>query len=758
MSFLFPTLLTIGLPLIGVPILIHLINLRRQQRIRWAAMQFLLESQKRNRRWILFKQLLLLATRMAVVAVLVLMLAHLMLRNQWLSLLGHGTTHHIVLLDDSYSMSDHWNDTSAFAAGKHAVEAIVDQASQQSDRQLITLLRFSEAAQLSAGAQPKVFAEPINDAFRSKLESLLAGWEPSQTDVGPADALKAIPRLPLTKGDETLIVYLVSDYRARQFASATEIRKLLADLKEKEHVAQIHLVRCVREARPNLAITSLAPASGVRAAGVEMWMNVTVANYGDAPAHGVTVQLEQDGDALPALVLDDLPAHDRISHKFLVQFAGIGGHSLTASLAADAVAVDNRRYFACDLPAARPVLIIDGSKDGEGGHQLSLALAPGGNTRTGWQPHVEPPSFLADPARLNQQAAVCLLDVPRLADDELKSLESYVQNGGGVAFFLGPDTDRTYYNDRLYDNGRGIFPAPLKLPTQLMDRGNAPDVQVSEHPLFKVFAGRRNGFLPVLMVNYYYALQENWQPPKDGSVRVIARVRNNEPLVIEQHYGRGRVVAQLTKLSSADTPLGKWSNWSLNPVFPVLANELASYLAASREVDPLYNVGDDLTVTVDERKYDPHVRFILPASTINTTTKLGRTATRRAANRPEVVVDATASDNHLTAKLEHVGTSGVYDVELQPTNGPVEHRVFAVNVPNGEGDLALTPNRAIDKQLAGIDYQTHDANDMLLSSHQMAGFQMTDALLVALIVMLLVEQLLAYMASYHLAPLRSTHR
>src|SRR5207253_1736246 len=151
----------------------------------------------------------------------------------------------------------------------------------------------SEASQLSAGARPKDFAEPINDTFRSKLESLLATWEPSQTDVGPADALKAIPRLPLAKNEETLVVYLVSDFRARQFASATEVRKLLSDLKEKEHVAQIHLVRCVREARPNLAITSLAPESGVRAAGVEMWMSVTVANYGDAPARGVTVQLEQ---------------------------------------------------------------------------------------------------------------------------------------------------------------------------------------------------------------------------------------------------------------------------------------------------------------------------------------------------------------------------------------------------------------------------------------------------------------------------------
>ncbi len=118
MSFLFPTLLTIGLPLIAVPLLIHLINLRRQQRIRWAAMQFLLESQRRNRRWILLKQLLLLATRMAAIAVLVLMLAHLIVRNEWMQLLGRGTTHHLILLDDSYSMSDRWDNTSAFGRRK----------------------------------------------------------------------------------------------------------------------------------------------------------------------------------------------------------------------------------------------------------------------------------------------------------------------------------------------------------------------------------------------------------------------------------------------------------------------------------------------------------------------------------------------------------------------------------------------------------------------------------------------------------------
>ena len=332
MSFLFPTLLTIGLPLVAVPILIHLINLRRQQRIRWAAMQFLLESQRRNRRWIFLKQLLLLLTRMAVIVVLVLMLAHLVLRNEWLSLLGRGTTHHLVLLDDSYSMSDHWNETTALNEGKRAVQAIVDQASQQSDTQLVTLLRFSEAARLSAGAQPKVFAEQINDAFRSRLGiaagrlgSLANRRRPRRSAEGdsPPAAGRQRANADRLSGERFPRPPVCERHRNSQAARRP---------KEKEQVSQIHLVRCVREARPNLAITSLAPESGVRAAGVEMWMNVTVANYGDAPARGVTVQLEQDGDALPALVLDDIPPRDEISHKFRVQFAGVGAHWLTASL------------------------------------------------------------------------------------------------------------------------------------------------------------------------------------------------------------------------------------------------------------------------------------------------------------------------------------------------------------------------------------------------------------------------------------------
>jgi hypothetical protein len=740
MSALFPTLLWIGLPLVAAPILIHLINLRRQRRIRWAAMQFLLESQRRNRRWILLKQLLLLLARMAAIAVLVFMLAHLSVRNAWLSLLGRGTTQHLILLDDSYSMSDRWGESAAFDEGKRSVQAIVDQAARQSDRQQVTLLTFTEAERLGAGGEPKISRQQITDALRSRLESVLAGVDASESAVGAAAALQAALRIPLSEEDETLIVYLISDFRAREFEEAAQISNLLAELKQR--AAQIHLVRCVEDARPNLAITALGPESGLRAAGVEMWMYVTVMNYGDAPARGVAVQLEQDGDALPAAVLDEVPPRDEATHRFRVQFAGSGSHWLSAKLPADAVATDNRRFYACDLPAARPVLIVDGSQDGLGGRQLSLALAPGGATRTGWQPHVERADFLTDSKQMAEQAAVCLLDVPRLAEDQLLALEDYVRQGGGLAFFVGSDIERVYYNERLYRNGEGLFPVPLRLPTQLLDRGGdlTPDVEFlepEEAGVFKVLAGRRNSFLPLIMVDYYYALPDDWSPPEDGSTRVIARLRNHAPLVVEKKFGDqgGRVVAQLTQLSSGVSPLGTWTNWSLIPAFPVLANELMSYLSSARHNDALDLVGDELVVAFAESQFESALRVMLPSD---------------GPPRP-LALQAVPSGGQLIARLpERIASSGVYRAELQQRDGGVLRRDFAFNVAAGEGDLQLARRDELAAQLAGADPVWQAAADMAIGEAQLAGVQLSDSLLTILIVILLAEQLLAYAATFHL--------
>src|SRR5262245_49147485 len=130
-----------GSLLVSVPVLIHLINMMRQRRVKWAAMEFLLQSQKRYKKWIALKQLLLLLLRMLAVAAIVMMVAQPIWRNEWGELFGGAKTHHIVLLDDSYSMADRWGDSTAFERAKKAVYRLAEQTSQQGGSHTFSLIR-----------------------------------------------------------------------------------------------------------------------------------------------------------------------------------------------------------------------------------------------------------------------------------------------------------------------------------------------------------------------------------------------------------------------------------------------------------------------------------------------------------------------------------------------------------------------------------------------------------------------------------------
>jgi hypothetical protein len=75
--------------------------------------------------------------------------------------------------------------------------------------------------------------------------------------------------------------------------------------------------------------------------------------------------------------------------------------------------------------------------------------------------------------------------------------------------------------------------------------------------------------------------------------------------------------------------------------------------------------------------------------------------------------------------------------------------LIAMNVPTGEGDLRAMNRQEIAKYLKGIDYHFSLASEISASNNQLAGYRLSDALLVALIVLLVAEQLLSYWASYH---------
>ena len=120
--------LTWGFLIALVPLLIHLINMMRHRRVKWAAMEFLLKSYKKHRKWVWLKQLLLLLLRMLVIAMIVALLAQWDPQSSFLSRFGGKVTHHYVLIDDSYSMSDTLGEKSAFETANQVITRHGNQA------------------------------------------------------------------------------------------------------------------------------------------------------------------------------------------------------------------------------------------------------------------------------------------------------------------------------------------------------------------------------------------------------------------------------------------------------------------------------------------------------------------------------------------------------------------------------------------------------------------------------------------------------
>jgi hypothetical protein len=731
-TFVHPSLLW-GLPIIALPVLIHLINIFRHRRVEWAAMEFLLISQKKNRTWVLLKQLLLMLMRMAAIATVVMLVAQPMLQRQLGGLLGGTKTHHVVLLDDSFSMSDHWDDTSAFQEAKRVIERIGAEAAKNVQAQAFTLLPFSHAKR-DRLVRNDLINHRIGTDFAGKLADTLKNTDVSQTDAGPLDALRALDQLLGEPQDERRILYIVSDFRMKDWSEPADLAKLLKQWQATQG-DKIRLVNCVDQARPNLAVESLKSEQGIRAAGVPWFMKVAVTNYSSTPAKNVSVSLAEDGQSRPGVIFREIPPGRTVKERFQVNFSTEGPHEITARLDSDAVAIDNYRFYSTDLPNDVPVLIVIGDAQSQDAQFLSWAAAPGGSVRTGLRPQVDSSRAL-NPKQLENYGAIVLTDIERLDTSAVTALEQYAASGGGVAFFLGNSCQTKSFNDDLYRNGNGLFPVPLGGHADLaVDRlQTAPDVEVEKHFIFRIFAELRNTFLQTVLVYRYFSLPENWHFSEHPTVQLIAGLRNGAPLVLEKAYGKGRVVAFLT------TAAPTWNNWAKNPSFVVVVQDLMAYLSERTGTDASMLVGEHLELTLDPAKYQKQVRFVVPSDKTS----------------PPIIVDAPPNaEGKLIAAISETDFSGVYQAALTRSDNSSEIRRYAFNVNSAEGNLAALDKGRLAEHLKDLNYEYEQASMFQSAADETAGDDFSRIILYALVILLIGEQILARSASYHLGSSRA---
>ena len=484
--FINPWSMIAGTALISAPIIIHLINRMRYKRIRWAAMEFLLKAQRRMRRKMILEQLLLLLLRILLIALMGLLVGRFLGCND--SLLGTDkrSTAHLIILDDTPSMTDGWrsdsgSQTTAFQQAKTTItEQILPAAAQATTPQTLELLRLSDLDTIRPFGR-------INATSTEEVRGYLASFQPVLRRISPATGLRKAKEHLDSQGNQDVaqVIHFISDFRSSDWSEdAQAIKSVVEELRAagvKVHLIDVAHPFRTQEKRPplfhdNIGITDLRPAKLTVARYEPLEFTLRVRNYGASELKDVRFSIKVNGDENQggrSVVIPTLPGNHEKTLRFDVTLDQIGSDEqplnrfslVTATLETPEVGGivgDNIRHAVIEVRERLPILVVEGrpalrdKKEGDGFYLKRIFTSVLGGYS--WVD--------GNPRDLEQQdlrgySFILLLNVPAISEEAVKNLEQYTRDGGGVGFFLGPDVQPREYTSGLYRDGEGLFPVPL---------------------------------------------------------------------------------------------------------------------------------------------------------------------------------------------------------------------------------------------------------------------------------------------------------
>jgi hypothetical protein len=668
----------------------------------WAAMEFLLAGYKKSRTRILLQQLLLMLLRTLAVVVLILMLAGPKLAGRLAELLGGQKTHHVILIDDSFSMSDRntvQGGQSLFEDALSVTKKILDDAAAKGSDDRCTIILASHARRIAAGDEPELMERPLDAKQRESIDNVLRNTTVSELSAGPEELLTAARRIvTVSKTSARTVVYLLSDFRTRNWEHPERLLNLITELKTLG--AAVRAIRATDTQRPNIALRQVRLVDGIHAADVELLLDVTAVNYGTDDAANVPLSVFIDGQLQPGLVFPQLKAGDTnpMPLRFPIRLTNGGTRRIQLQIPPDPIEADNSIATVLTIPEMASVLLVtpEGRNSRIAAH-VRAAIAPGG-VRSGVNVRTESPRFLAtDP--LQDYNAIILLDVSVLDQSSLRSLEKYAADGGGVAFFIGAAADAKWYNAELYRNGNGLLPVQLIQEATLAPDflTKSPDIAITatDHPVFRLFDKEGAALLAPVKVERYVSAKFTDTPStanETASGHVLARLRNGSPLVVERLWSdtkaednneqtttaslpspRGRSIAFMTTTS------GDWNTWSRSPSFVIMLLDLVAYLSRRSDSEASQPVETPLVTKFDPTRYEQKLQIVFPKST-------DVTETTPQTIQLEAVIDSTGVAE---AKLPSTPRSGIYTTILKTHDGTPNEKYTAVNPDPNEGDTRL---------------------------------------------------------------------
>jgi Aerotolerance regulator N-terminal/von Willebrand factor type A domain len=459
MTFLHPMLAAVGLASVAIPIIIHLLMRRRRKPIMWGAMRFLMEAYRKHKRRLRLEQLLLLAARCLLVALIAMALARPMLGAAGVLGRARQATTLYLVIDNSLTSQALADGSSALDHHKEqAIEAIGQLDAAMGDRAaLITL---------GGPAQPIVLPP---SADLAAIRSLVDGLSPTQSAMDLTGAAQAIrtQRADSTSESGPSVVLVLSGFRS----GSADLERVLPELASDAQTTVLASAP-TEIGVENVALVSVEPLRSVMIAeggdengsdigrGESSSVRVVLRRSGPGTASAATTTINirlvgsQGGEARASDQVRWKPGETQTSRIVsLAASPGEGRALLYAELSADGLMGDNlwrrpievRRSLRVATISPRKRLGSEGLNPENAADWLRAALAPisldrerftsDGSLGTIDVVNIDPGSL--DAARLAELDAAFVTS-PEMIDDEGWARLRVLANGGALVVVIPP--------------------------------------------------------------------------------------------------------------------------------------------------------------------------------------------------------------------------------------------------------------------------------------------------------------------------------
>ncbi len=738
-AMIWPALFWGGAAAMSVPVIIHILARRRFKRIRWAAIEFLLQAERQNRRRVKLEDLILLLLRCLAVLLIGLLVARPFFQPQGLAAMlgGSERTERIFVLDDSYSMGYQAGDGTVFDRGRQAVTRLVKQLREQSPNDTVTVLRSS------AMQNPVAQSVFLNDEQTDDLFERIEGLKVSESALSSRDMVAAVGKLlDEQAGTISASLYVISDFQRKDWiesggesenATASPMAEL-ANWGGDDRELRVVLVDVGELGASNVAIGGLKSLRSRFVAGVSGDVEARVANFSERTTDSLNLDVTIGAAGQPTVALGAIEPAGQTSVPIPVVFTQAGFDSVTISKEADALPADDARTLVIESIEAIRILIVNGEPSSDAYRDevtlLRTALRPSGEVFSGNEVEVIDETQL-DTADLTGYDVVFLANVYRVSEPTAEALSGFVGSGGGLAIFLGDQVDPDFYNETLYRDGRGVLPLALGERTTAPASGTHLAAVDRLHPIVRIFGGRNNPFIGRISFDQYFkCLPEKDDLGDDESFSPRATViasyddRDAVPAIVERRFGDGRVILVT---SSVDQ---EWNDWAKDASYVVTMLEMGQYLARGEGANSDLLIGDPIRFAVDPARYERDVLVRTP----------------RYPAEQEVPVTAQPAEDGQGFELnwDQTDESGVYRFVIMTTSGEQDVWSVAINLDPEESNLVKATESELKQRITEVPITYVAGVDEIGQVGEDAQSELWRSVLMMAMVVLMGEQFLAW--------------